>query len=140
MGINTAIYSNSGGSQGIGFAIPMDQAIDVMQQLISKGFVERGWLGISLQPVPMDIAKALDLDNSGIIVMAVQSNGPAANVGVMPGDIIIKVNGESLLDAQHAVQKISSYTPGEIINLDIIRDWDRIFLSAVVSQRPRFIK
>ena len=140
VGINTAIYSNSGGSQGIGFAIPMDQAIDVMQQLISKGFVERGWLGISLQPVPMDIAKALDLDNSGIIVMAVQSKGPAANAGVMPGDIIIKVNGESLLDAQQAVQKISSYTPGEIINLDIIRNWDRIFLSAEVSQRPKIIK
>jgi len=140
VGINTAIYSNTGGSQGIGFAIPIDQAIDVTQQLISKGFVERGWLGISLQPVPMDIDNALDLNNSGIIVMAVQSNGPAANAGVMPGDIIIKVNGESLLDAQHAVQKISSYTPGEMINLDIIRGWDRIFLSAEVSQRPKFIK
>ena len=140
IGINTLIYSNTGGSLGIGFAIPIDMAIDVMQQLIRKGYVERGWLGIALQPVPIDIANALNLDNSGIIVMGVQNNGPAANAGVMPGDIITKVNGNDLVDAQQAVRLISEFTPGELINLDIIRGWDRIFLSAEVSQRPRIIE
>jgi len=140
VGINTAIVSNSGGSQGIGFAIPVDQAIDVMQQLINRGYVERGWLGIVPQPVPSDISDALNLDTSGVIVTAVFNNSPAAAAGVMPGDIIIKVNGHPLLDSQQAVQIITGFKPGELINLDIIRNWDRIFLSAEVTQRPKIIK
>lgn len=140
VGINTAIISNSGGSQGIGFAIPVDQAIDVMQQLINRGYVERGWLGIVPQPVPSDISDALNLDTSGVIVTAVFNNSPASAAGVMPGDIIIKVNGHPLLDSQQAVQIITSFKPGELINLDIIRNWDRIFLSAEVTQRPKIIK
>ena len=140
IGINTAIYSNNGGSQGIGFAIPIDQAIDVMQQLIRKGFVERGFLGIAMQPVPADIADALSLANSGITVTAVFQNSPAAVAGVMPGDIITTVNGNPLIDAQQAVQIISGFTPGEIINLDIIRGWKRIFISVEVTQRPKVTK
>ncbi|NNE37973.1 MAG: trypsin-like serine protease [Gammaproteobacteria bacterium] len=140
VGINTAIVSNTGGSQGIGFAIPIDQAIDVMQQLINRGFVERGWLGIIPQPVPADISEAMGLNASGIFVTAIFNGSPAANAGVMPGDIIIEVNGLALLDSQQAVQIISSYKPGEIINLDIIRNWDRIFLTAEVTQRPKTIR
>ncbi len=140
IGINTAIVSNTGGSQGIGFAIPIDQAIDVMQQLISRGFVERGWLGIVPQPVPADISEALGLDASGIFVTAVFSDSPAADAGVMPGDIIIEVNGHLLQDSQQAVQIISSYKPGEIITLDIIRNWGRIFITAEVTQRPKIIR
>lgn len=140
VGINTAIVSNSGGSQGIGFAIPVDQAIDVMQQLINRGYVERGWLGIVPQPVPADISDALNLDTSGIIVTAVFNNSPAATAGVMPGDIIIKVNGHPLVDSQQAVQVITGFKPGELINLDIIRNWDRIFISAEVTQRPKIIQ
>ena len=113
IGINTAIVFNNRGSQGIGigFAIPIDQAIDVMQQLIRKGFVERGFLGIAMQPVPADIADALSLANSGITVTAVFQNSPAAVAGVMPGDIITTVNGNPLIDAQQAVQIISGFTP-----------------------------
>jgi serine protease DegS len=140
VGINTAIYSNTGGSQGIGFAIPIDLAIDVMQQLIRNGFVERGWLGIIPEPVPMDIAEAMNLDTSGIFVTAVFQGSPAAFAGVMPGDIITKVNGNALVDTQQAVQLITGVTPGEIINLDIMRNWKRIFLSAEVTQRPKIIK
>ncbi len=140
VGINTAIVSNSGGSQGIGFAIPVDQAIDVMQQLINRGYVERGWLGIVPQPVPADISDALNLDTSGIIVTAVFNNSPAAAAGVMPGDIIIKVNGHPLVDSQQAIQVITGFKPGELINLDIIRNWDRIFISAEVTQRPKIIQ
>ncbi|MGY8813099.1 MAG: trypsin-like peptidase domain-containing protein [Gammaproteobacteria bacterium] len=139
VGINTAIYSKTGGSQGIGFAIPIDLAIDVMKQLIRNGFVERGWLGIIPEPVPIDIAEAMNLDTSGIFVTAVFQGSPAAFAGVMPGDIITKVNGNALVDTQQAVQLITGVTPGEIINLDIMRNWKRIFLSAEVTQRPKII-
>jgi serine protease DegS len=136
VGINTANYSETGGSQGIGFAIPIDLAINVMQQLIKRGFVERGWLGIVPQPVPVDIASTLNLENSGVFVTAVFNDSPAARAGVMPGDIITKINGTPLLDAQQAVQKISALMPGEMINLDITRGWDELFLTTEVAQRP----
>lgn len=140
IGINTANYSATGGSQGIGFAIPIDLAINVMQQLISRGFVERGWLGIVPQPVPADIANALNLENSGVFVTAVFNDSPAAKAGVMPGDIITRINGASLTDAQQAVQKISGVMPGEMINLDIIRGWQELFITTEVAQRPKLIR
>jgi len=140
IGINTAIYSNTGGSQGIGFAIPADLAINVMQQLIDYGFVERGWLGIEAQPVPADMASAANLDNSGIFVTAVYRDSPAHHAGVMPGDIILKINGVPLLDAQEAIHKISGLRPGEIVNLDILRGWKGLFLTAEIAQRPKIIQ
>jgi serine protease DegS len=138
IGINTAIYSNTGGSQGIGFAIPVDLAIKVMQQIINYGFVERGWLGIEAQPVPKDMAKSADLDNSGVFVTAVYNDSPASRIGIMPGDIILKINGIPLLDAHQATQKISGLQPGEMVNLDILRGWQKFFLTAEVAQRPKF--
>ena len=140
IGINTANYSSTGGSQGIGFAIPINLAINVMQQLISRGFVERGWLGIVPQPVPSDIANVLNLENSGVFVTAVFNDSPAAKAGVMPGDIITRINGASLTDAQQAVQKISGVMPGEMINLDIIRGWQALFITTEVSQRPKLLR
>jgi serine protease DegS len=140
IGINTANYSENGGSQGIGFAIPIDLAINVMQQLISRGFVERGWLGIVPQPVPSDIASALNLENTGVFVTAVFKESPAATAGVLPGDIITKINGTLLTDAQQAVLKISGLMPGEMINLDIIRGWQELFITTEVSQRPKLVR
>ena len=137
VGINTANYSATGGSQGIGFAIPIDLAIKVMKQLIHHGFVERGWLGIVPQPIPVDIASSLNLESAGVFVTAVFNDSPAARAGVMPGDIITKINGTPLQDAQQAVQKISSLMPGEMINLDILRGWDELFLTTEVVQRPK---
>ena len=136
VGINTANYSATGGSQGIGFAIPIDLAISVMQQLIQRGFVERGWLGIVPQPVPADIAAALSLNNSGVFVTAVFKDSPAAGAGIQPGDIVVKINVTPLVDAQQAVQKISALMPGEMINLNILRGWDELFISTEVAQRP----
>ncbi len=138
IGINTAIFSNSGGSQGIGFAIPIDLAISVMQQLISNGFVVRGWLGIEAQPVPMDISKAANLDDAGVLVMGVFNNSPAAKAGIMPGDIITEINGKPLLDSQQTIQQISQLQPSEKINLSILLGWRKLILSNEVSQRPKF--
>jgi len=140
VGINTANYSDTGGSQGIGFAIPIDLALNVMQQLIRHGIVERGWLGIIPQPVPFDLATALNLDNSGVFVTAVYKNSPADRVGVLPGDIITKINGTPLLDAQQAVQKISGVMPGEMINLNILRGWQELFITTEVAQRPKMVE
>lgn len=137
VGINTANYSDTGGSQGIGFAIPIDLAINVMQQLINYGFVERGWIGIIPQPVPADMASSLNLDNSGVFVTAVFKDSPAAMAGILPGDIITKINGTPLQDAQQAVQKISDLMPGEMINLDILRGFQELFISTEVTQRPK---
>jgi len=137
VGINTAIFSSSGGSQGIGFAIPIDLAIEVMQQRVEKGYVIRGWLGIGARPVPEDLAEIANLSGGGIIVTGVVGNSPADRAGIMPGDIITRINGEPLLDAQQAIQKISRLQPGEMINLDIIRGQRRLFLSAEVAQRPK---
>ncbi len=138
VGINTAIFSNTGGSQGIGFAVPINMAVDVMQQLVSNGFVIRGWLGIEAQPVPADSAAPSNAGSGGIVVTGVYRNSPAARAGIMPGDIITRINGELLLDAQQAIQKISRLQPGEMINLDIIRGWQNLFLTAEVGQRPKF--
>ncbi len=140
VGINTANYSDTGGSQGIGFAIPIDLALNVMQQLIRHGIVERGWLGIIPQPVPFDLDTALNLDNSGVFVTAVYKNSPADRVGVLPGDIITKINGTPLLDAQQAVQKISGVMPGEMINLNILRGWQELFITTEVAQRPKMVE
>lgn len=137
VGINTANYSATGGSQGIGFAIPIDLAIKVMQQLIHHGYVERGWLGIVPQPIPVDIASSLNIESAGVFVTAVFNDSPAARAGVMPGDIITKINGTPLQDAQQAVQKISGLMPGEMINLDILRGWNELFLTTEVVQRPK---
>lgn len=138
VGINTAIYSNSGGSQGIGFAIPIDLAMDVMQQLIKNGYVVRGWLGIEAEPVPIDLASSAGLNNSGILVTAVYKDSPAARSGVRPGDIIIKINGTPLQDARQAFEKISGLAPGEVVNLDILRGWEEVHLSTEIAQRPKF--
>ena len=138
IGINTAIFSNSGGSQGIGFAIPINLAMDVMQQIIDNGFVVRGWLGIEAQVVPGDIVEAANLTQGGVLVSGVLMDGPAAKAGIKPGDILIKINNEPLYNPQQAIQMISQFRPGEIININILRGWDELAIHAQVSQRPAF--
>ena len=97
-------------------------------------------MGIIPQPVPFDLDTALNLDNSGVFVTAVYKNSPADRVGVLPGDIITKINGTPLLDAQQAVQKISGVMPGEMINLNILRGWQELFITTEVAQRPKMVE
>ena len=139
IGINTAIFSNSGGSQGIGFAIPINLAKDVMQQIIDKGFVERGWLGIEAQVIPQDIVQGANLTQGGVLVSGVLRNGPASSAGIMPGDIMTRINGQPLYNPQQAIQLISQFHPGDTINIDILRGWNELSISARVSQRPAFL-
>ena len=138
IGINTAIASNSGGSQGIGFAIPINQVVNVMQALIDHGHVVRGWLGIEAQIVPQDIVEAANLQYNGILVAGVLQRGPAAKAGIMPGDILTEINGEPLLDPQQAIQMISRFRPGKRIDIIVLRGWQEMMLQATISQRPSF--
>ena len=137
VGINTAIYSQSGGSQGIGFAIPINLAVGVLQQLLDKGYVVRGWLGVEVQVVPQDIIDATGLKH-GVLVSGVLGNGPAARAGLEPGDIITSINGQDLYSPQQTIQMINRLKPGETIQLAVLRGWDKITINAQVTQQPSY--
>jgi Do/DeqQ family serine protease len=136
IGINTAIISNSGGSEGIGFATPIDQAIDIMQQIIVNGRVVRGWLGIEAQLLSPDIIEAIGLVHGGVLVAGVLQNGPAEEAGIIPGDIIISLGGKPATDPQQAIQLITELNPGTDIEVILLRGWDQQTLRAKVAQRP----
>lgn len=136
IGINTAIISSSGGSQGIGLAIPISLAMNVMRQLIDHGYVTRGWLGVELQVVPSDIAAAVALDEGGVLVAAMLNQGPAAQAGLRPGDIMISVNGSPLRNPQQALNMIAQIQPGAAIEIELLRGWQRFIVEAEVVQRP----
>jgi serine protease DegS len=137
IGINSAIYSKSGGSQGIGFAIPINLAKGVMTQIIEKGYVVRGWLGIEAQDMTPQLAKTLGLEYAqGILIGAVISDGPAANAGLLPGDIVTSVNGEPALNTNEVMKTISLQQPGTIIDLTGLRKGVPFTAQVKVIQRP----
>jgi serine peptidase DegS len=131
IGINSAIYSKSGGSDGIGFAIPADMALDILNQLVSKGRVERGWIGITAQ----------DLDNqdpsTGVRVSAVLTNAPADQAGIRTGDIIKKINGKNIANIHQLTNRIANIIPGATVPVAIMRDTEHKQLSLTVGARPR---
>ena len=137
IGINTAIYSKSGGSQGIGFAIPVDTAKSVMLELVQHGQVIRGWLGIEPQPLTPALASALNLPNvNGLLVTGIFKNGPAHTAGVRPGDIITHLNGASIDEPKEAMNLISAMQPGEQVTIRVIRQKEPLDLLAQVGSRP----
>ena len=140
MGINTAIISSSGGSQGIGLAIPIHLAVDVMRQLVENGHVVRGWLGVEAQQVPMDIADAAGLTKGGVFIAAILQGGPADAAGIMPGDILLEINTKKLANPQQAIDLISQFKPQTKINIKLLHGWDEKTLSVVIGQRPSFKK
>lgn len=140
VGINTAIISNTGGSQGIGLATPVNQAMEVMRQLIDNGRVVRGWLGIEAQILPADLVKETGLKNGGVLVAGVLQGGPADQAGLIPGDIILKLAGRPVNNPQTAIEMISGIKPGTVVGLQIMRGWKQIDLHATVAIRPLFRK
>ncbi len=138
VGINTAIFSKSGGSQGIGFAIPTSIAKDIMGQIIEKGHVSRGWLGIEGQDITPQLAESFNLQNvTGVIVAGIQRNGPAANAGVRAGDIITEVNGQVATNQRTVMNLIAHITPGETLKIKILRAGKMVEVEATVGERPR---
>ena len=137
VGINTAIYSKSGGSQGIGFAIPVDTAKKVMMELVQHGQVIRGWLGIEPQPLNPALAQALNLpDVNGLLVTGIFKNGPAHKAGVRPGDIITHINGKAIDDPKAAMTLISNMHPGTKVTIRVIRQREPLDIVATVGSRP----
>lgn len=137
LGINTAIYSKTGGSQGIGLATPSDLALRIMSDLIQYGKVIRGWLGIEVQAMPTAIAQAYNLPlNNGVIVTGTYQGGPAENSGLRNGDIITSINGQPIGDGHAGMNFIAATRPGEVVAIELVRDGKRINISATVGSRP----
>lgn len=136
-GINTAIFSKSGGSQGIGFAIPTKLALEVMKSIIEHGQVIRGWLGIEVQPMTPDLAQSFGLkDQPGIVVSGVFKEGPAQKAGLQQGDVIVSINGEPAADGRKSMNQVARTHPGERIGIDIVRNGKPMKLTAEVGLRP----
>ncbi len=123
IGVNTAIYSPSGASAGIAFAIPAATVETVIPQLERKGYVRRGWLGVQVQPVTPDIAESLGMKNAaGALVSEPQPGSPAAEAGLKSGDVIAAVDGESVKDARDLARKIADIAPGTEVSLSVLRN------------------
>jgi serine protease Do len=137
VGINTAIFSRSGGNQGIGFAVPVNFVRNVMEQLITKGRVVRGYIGVNIQPVTKDLADAFKLsDTSGALVGEVLSDGPAHDAGLKAGDVIVEMNGKKVPDPRQLRLWISGTAPGAKINLKVIRDGKEMNIDIVLKELP----
>lgn len=123
LGVNTAIFSPSGGSVGIGFDIPAATAKSVIAQLKDKGQVTRAWLGVQIQPVTSEVADAMGLKQvSGALVDERQANSPAAKAGIKAGDVIVSVDGQPIHDSRDLAQKIGAKRPGTSVQLEVLRD------------------
>jgi serine protease Do len=131
IGINTAIFSPTGGSIGLGFAIPSSTASPVVEQLKSHGRVERGLLGVQIQPVTDDIASSLSLGSTnGALVAQVEPNSSASKAGVQSGDIIKTVDGKDIPTIRDLTRTVAGYTPGSTIKLGLVRDGKDMTVSA----------
>lgn len=136
IGINTAILSRTGGFQGIGFAIPVDLAFMVYEDLITDGKVSRGWLGVSIQDVTPVIAKALKLERpQGALVSDVFEKSPAQKAGIKSGDLIIEVDGQSIVDANALRHEVAKARPGSKVKMVVIRDGDKKTISVKLASR-----
>jgi serine protease Do len=137
VGINTAIFSPSGGNVGIAFAIPASVAQGVVQDLIKDGKVDRGWLGVQIQPVTKDIAESLGLaDAQGALVVQPQEGSPGLKAGIQKGDVVTAVNGEPVKDARDLAKKIGAIQPGTKTDISIWRDGKAKTLELTVGTLP----
>jgi serine protease DegS len=137
IGINSAIYSRSGGSQGIGFAIPINLAKGVMTQIIETGHVVRGWLGIEAQDLTPQLAKTYGLNyRPGMLIGGVMVDGPAGKAGLELSDIVVTINGETIEETSEAMKTISGQPPGTVITLTGYRKDVPFTLQVQVMERP----
>jgi serine protease DegS len=138
VGINTAIFSRSGGSQGIGFAIPVSLAKGVLKQIIQYGRALRGWLGVEVQDLSSELAESFGLgDITGALIAGVQQDGPAAEAGLLPGDIITRVNDQAVTGSRSLMNTIANNAPGTKLTLDVIRQGKKMKIETVIGERPQ---
>jgi serine protease Do len=137
IGVNTAIFSPSGGSVGIGFDIPAATAKLVVAQLKDKGYITRGWLGVQVQPVTADIADSLGMKEAkGAMVDAPQDGSPAAKGGIEAGDVITAVNGTAVKDSRDLARTVSMMAPGTSVKLDVLRQGQSKAMTLTLGEMP----
>jgi Do/DeqQ family serine protease len=138
VGINTAIFSRSGGSMGIGFAVPVDTARSVMEQLIAGGEVRRGWIGVEPRELTPELAESLALElRSGVLIAGVLQNGPAAKAGLQPGDVVVKVAERPVRAASDLFAAVASLEPGKSAPVVVQRGKQQLTLTVEVGKRSR---
>lgn len=137
IGINNAIFSPTGGSVGIGFAIPAEIAAPIVEKLRRGEAIERGYLGVRIQPLSDDLAASLGLaSNRGEFVQAVEPGQAAANAGIQAGDVVVSVNGKAVTHEQTLSYLVANTAPGTVLPIELIRDGTRMTVRARVSSRP----
>ncbi|MBO7882028.1 Do family serine endopeptidase [Burkholderia pseudomallei] len=137
LGINTAIYSRSGGSLGIGFAIPVSTARNVLESIITTGTVTRGWIGVEPQDVTSEIAESFSLaQKSGAIVAGVLQGGPADKAGIKPGDILMSIDGEDITDTTKLLNVVAQIKPGTPAKVHVVRKGKELDVTVVIGKRP----
>lgn len=137
IGINTAIYSRTGGSLGIGFAIPANAAKQIMEQIIETGGVTRGWLGVSMQDITPELAESFRLKKpGGALIAGVLRNGPADEAGIKPGDILLAVDGKAVADSSEMLNLVAALPPGKAVALTILRNNSEKAVKVKVGKRP----
>jgi len=138
VGVNSAIFSQSGGYQGIGFAVPINMASKIMKDLIDKGSVSRGWLGVGIQDVSQDLAKAFNLKNTkGCLITAVMENTPAQRAGMYKGDVVVRINDKLIKNSNHLRNEIANAGAFTEINLELIREGKSINMKLKLDERPQ---
>ena len=137
IGINTAIYSRTGGSLGIGFAIPANAAKQIMEQIIEIGNVTRGWLGVSMQDITPELAESFRLKKAGgALIAGVLRNGPADEAGIKPGDILLAMDEKAIADSSEMLNLVAALTPGKTVALTILRNNSVRSVKVKVGKRP----
>ncbi len=137
VGINTAIYSRTGGNQGIGFAIPAASARNIMEQIIQHGSVTRGWIGVETQEISPELAESFGLpDTDGALVAGVMRGGPADAAGIRPGDVLLAVGGKPVRDPQVMLDLIAALRPDERVGFRLRRDRSIVEVEVKVGKRP----
>ena len=137
IGVNSAIYSRSGGSMGIGFAIPANTAKQVMEQIIKTGYVTRGWIGVAVQDLTPELAESFRLANvQGVLISEVLRGGPADKAGVKRGDILTMIDGKPLPDSTTMLDVVSAIKPGATVPLKLVRNGKERVLQVTIGKRP----
>jgi len=139
IGINTAIFSNNGGSMGIGFAIPISLAKQVMESILNNGSVTRGWIGVEPQNLSKELAESLGLpgNTEGVILSGVLEGGPADRGGAKPGDVLIAVNSQTTKDVRALLNQIAQLGPGNEARIKVLRKGKELELKVSIGKRPK---
>jgi serine protease DegQ len=140
VGVNSAIYSRSGGNLGIGFAIPVSTARMVMESLIGEGQVTRGWIGVEPRDLTPEMAETFSLPvKEGVLITGVLHNGPAAEGGMRPGDVVVQVAGTRVVNTAQLLNAVASLKPGEPARIQVQRGNEALSLEVVAAKRPRIV-